>query len=50
MEKTILRERLLASTLVFVGLLAISAVAQNPGDPANVANIPNIPNIMDNQK
>ena len=32
-----LRERLLASTLGFVGLVAVSVVAQNPGDPANVA-------------
>src|SRR5580700_5652894 len=30
-----LRERLLASTLGFVGLVAVSVVAQNPGDPAN---------------
>jgi hypothetical protein len=34
-----LRERLLASTLGFVGLVAVSVVAQNPGDPANIANI-----------
>ena len=48
-----LRQCPIVPTLVFVGLLAISAVAQNPGDPANianVANIPNIPNIVDNQK
>jgi hypothetical protein len=32
-----LRERLLASTLGFVGLVAVSVVAQNPGDPANIA-------------
>src|SRR5580692_4051838 len=34
-----LRERLLASTLGFVGLVAVSVVAQNPGDPANIANV-----------
>jgi hypothetical protein len=33
--------------LVFIGLIAASAVAQNPGDPANVANIVD---IMHNQK
>jgi hypothetical protein len=32
-----LRERLLASTLGCVGLVAVSVVAQNPGDPANIA-------------
>jgi predicted GIY-YIG superfamily endonuclease len=42
-----LKQRLLLSALAFVGLIAVSAVAQNPGDPANIANIPN---IMDNQK
>jgi hypothetical protein len=33
--------------LGFVALIAVSALAQNPGDPANVANIPD---IMGNQK
>jgi len=37
-----LKRCLLLSTLAFVGLLAISAVAQNPGDPANIANNANI--------
>jgi hypothetical protein len=49
-EKTMLRERLVASTLAFLGFIAVSVVAQNPGDPANIANVANIPNIVDNQK
>ncbi len=42
-----LRQCPILPTLVFVGLLAVSAVAQNPGDPANIANNAN---IMDSQK
>jgi hypothetical protein len=34
----VLRQCLIVPTLVFVPLLAISAVAQSPDDPANVAN------------
>jgi predicted GIY-YIG superfamily endonuclease len=37
-----LKQCLLLSALGFVGLLAISAVAQNPGDPANIANNANV--------
>jgi hypothetical protein len=42
-----LKQCLLLSALDFVGLIAVSAVAQNPGDPANIASTAN---IMDNQK
>jgi len=48
-----LKQCLLLSALVLVGLIAVSALAQNsdnPGDPANVANVANIPTITDNQK
>jgi hypothetical protein len=38
-----LKQCLLLSAL---GLIAVSALAQNPGDPANIANVPN---IMDSQ-
>jgi hypothetical protein len=37
-----LKQCLLLSALGFVGLLAVFAVAQNPGDPANIANNSNI--------
>jgi hypothetical protein len=42
-----LKQCLLLSALVFIGLISVSAVAQNPGDPANIANVGNITN---NQK
>jgi hypothetical protein len=45
-----LRERLLASTLGFVGLVAVAVVAQNPGDPANIANVADIANVAGNPK
>ena len=45
-----LRQCPIVPTLVFVGLIAVSAVAQNPSDPANIANTANTANIMRNQK
>jgi len=46
----VLRQCPIVPTLVFVGLIAVSAVAQNPSDPANIANTANTANIMRNQK